>query len=212
MKKLLFVLLFIMINCFELFSDEKDSIEKYEGTEYYGKLFKEYDWLPEPIKDYWIFALNNTIGIAQQSAKDNAEWKALHEIGFEITHPNKFWWQGYKDRWQTGDISLITRFTYHGILSASAGIKFYMFSYNSNFRSSLYILLGVFTYENNDYDDYWDKDYYWNTEFGFSTGYKFKTGNFMILPEIQIPYNFSMREKILPIRLNLIIGYETDKK
>jgi hypothetical protein len=206
MKILLFILLFIVINFNELFCDEKDSVDKYEGTTYIGNIFKKYDFLPEPIKDYWIFAIINTIGIAQQSANDNAEWNTLHEIGLEIIHPNKFWRERYQDRWQTGETSLITRFTYHGILSASAGIKLYLYSYNSNFRSSFYMLLGVLKYENND------NDYHWNTEFGFSTGYKFKTGNIMILPEIQLPCNFSMKEKIFPIRLNLIIGYETNKK
>lgn len=66
----------------------KDSASKYEGTTYIGDIFKDYEWLPDPIKNHNTISLLNSFGLFEGRIHNP------YEIGIRYLYSIPLWNDG----------------------------------------------------------------------------------------------------------------------
>ncbi|MFH1051045.1 MAG: hypothetical protein V1779_08995 [bacterium] len=86
MKKHIIILLAVILSItYNSFADVRDSAAKYEGTKYIGDIFKEYDYVPEPINKRHSVFLSNSFYLVQ------LESQAFYEMGFHYLYNIPVW-------------------------------------------------------------------------------------------------------------------------
>ena len=210
MKKGIFLLVIaILIITSNSYSGVKDSAAKYEGTKYIGDIFKDYDYLPEPIKKKLSLRLTNSFHVVPMNSG------LIYEAGFTMYLNIPIWNDG-----------LFWVRTTSGLYFKSAASKnpLYSFGLNVNFRfdSPFYVGIneGLFwgSWEGSKFD--YETDKFIETiedgggiEIELVFGYDFNFDDWIITPELKFNSNlildhtfFNTNSIKSPIQLGLNIG------
>lgn len=207
-------------------SSVKDSVEKYKSTKYIGNIFKNYEYLPEPINQKHKFSMLNILNVVGENNKP----VVCYEPGMQYIYRTPQWQDG-KSYWVRGEYGVYVKgllyknfvFSYGLSLNLRMGEKFYL-GYNIGF------LLGTFEESFTEIEEviiitefgpeveFIFHDYYKNIkgygfEYELKLGYDFNVSDWIFSPELKLNFNL-MKSKDnhysdfikSPIQIGLNIG------
>jgi len=188
---ILFIILFISLGICE--SGVKDSVEKYKSTTYIGNVFKEYDYIPDPINKKFKVILMNSF-LFPPPVKN---FEGIYETGLQFIYRTP--------RWVDSDLFWI-RSEFGAYIKAIAYkniIYTIGLSLNMRFDSPFYLgynlgfLAGKYQYYYQDYNYYDDETKEYEElingigfEIELLLGYDISIGDWMLTPELRLSMNY----------------------
>ncbi len=146
MKKNVLILVILFLSYNLLFCDEKDSVQKYSGTSYYGDILKVYDYLPAPINKRLFVSIDNNFlpgkGFYYSDANNSKNFP-LYEIGFSILYCIPSWYNSGLFGWDRAEIGIYFKNTigYKSIQTIGVAAKIVLDNVPITFMENVGIIL-----------------------------------------------------------------------